>query len=130
MIDSFSPEDFAQGVKATKSFFDTARSVVGLLKDARDVLPESEGKDRASRALAEAEKAAALAEAQLATAFGYQLCRQHFPPIVMLEVGYKRDGQRVSECPICGNDTAKPFTYTRTAAPRAEPNDSNANTTA
>jgi len=76
-------------------------------------------------ALAVATTNTAIAEAQLAQAFGYELCRCEFPPTPMLTVGHhtrdsgaKHAGDSVYECPKCGRDTASPFLYERTAPPR------------
>jgi hypothetical protein len=60
-----------------------------------------------------------IAEAELAKAFGYELCKCDFPPTPMLTVGYfnwnhganKKEGDPVYECPKCGYNTAGPFNY-------------------
>lgn len=67
-------------------------------------------------ALDKASKATAIAEAQVAQALGYQLCKCEFPPTPMLTVGSTgRDDKAatVYQCPKCKHDTAAPFTFNR-----------------
>jgi hypothetical protein len=103
-----------------KTGFDTLRTAMGLVKDVQGVLPEGEKKDVVSRTLDEADKQLVLAEAQIAQALGYPLCRCQFPPIPMLKVGWasvqrsdvKYGGQtRVDahECPKCGQSDVQPY---------------------
>jgi hypothetical protein len=101
-----------------KTLIDTWRSALGFVKDARDLIPEGENKEAASEALENAEKAAVVAEAQIAQALGYELCRCEFPPTPMLRVGYMapwgdRKGGPVHECPKCEQDTAGPWMWER-----------------
>jgi hypothetical protein len=104
----------AGAVAGAKTGFDMLRAAIGLVRDVQGVLPEGEKKDVVGRTLAEADKQVALAEAQIAQALGYPLCRCQFPPIPMLKVGWtsvpkpdpKRGGNRMvdvdaHECPKC-----------------------------
>lgn len=78
----------AEGLELVKSSFDTFRAAIGLVRDVQSALPESEKKDVVARTLAEADKQVAVAEAQIAQALGYSLCRCQFPPTAMLKVGW------------------------------------------
>lgn len=89
------------------------RSAVGLVKDVEGVLPPEKAK-AVTTAIDASEKQLAIAEATIAQGLGYTLHHCVFPPPIMLDVGYRRDGTRVLECPNCGGDTAAPFSFTRT----------------
>jgi hypothetical protein len=94
-----------------------------MVKDARSGGSVSEKQEKAiDNALTIASSNAALAEAQLAVAFGFEMCKCEFPPTPMLTVGYKGGGQAgegpVFECPKCGFNTAGIWSYTRTKPPR------------
>lgn len=57
----------------------------------------------------EADNKLCVAEAQLAQAPGYPLCRCTFPPTLMLAVGAGWDIRQqaridIHECPVCGRD--------------------------
>lgn len=117
MTDYFDPETIVRGAGAPKSAFDAMRDLLGLYKDAKDVLPEGK-KEAAALAISNSEKQIAIAEAQIAQALGYQLCRCEFPPVIMLAVGtiedhVARTNKAVFECPSCGTDTAYPFGFHR-----------------
>lgn len=90
-----------QPLKDALSFF---RDAVGLAKDAKGLLKEGPEKEAISQALAKAESSASLAEAQIAKALGYPLCRCTFPPQIMLASGrhLKRD-LLTYKCASCGN---------------------------
>jgi hypothetical protein len=119
------PADIATvvgAIAALKPTFDALRSAMGLLKDAKELLPPGDQRGAAiSQALATAESTSRIAEAEVAKALGYELCKCEFPPTPMLTVG-SLDGRpntgQVYECPKCGFNTAYPFTYTRTAPER------------
>ncbi len=122
LFDPTTLQQIKQAADAAKAAFDTFKAALGLVREAKDALPSSEQKEAISRALDEAEKSAQVAQAQLAAALGYELCRAHFPPVVMLDVGFisrgPKEGTRVFECPMCGNKSPGTFSYTRTAPPR------------
>jgi hypothetical protein len=98
------------GLAAAKSGFETLRTALGLVKDAQGMLPAGERKDAVARTLEEADKQVRLAEAQIAQALGYKLCRCAFPPTPMLAVGYTPGLVRevVHECPRCRENDASP----------------------
>lgn len=118
------PGSWVAGAGALKTVFETLRSAIGLVRDARDLKQPDAMQTRAIEdALQTAEKAARIAEAEIAKALGYELCKCEFPPNIMLTVGYhnERGGGRkgpVYECPRCGQNTAGPWMYERTASPR------------
>lgn len=100
------PNTWTQGAAAFKSIFESLRSAIGMLRDLR-------GSGEASRregelidaALDKATKAAAVAEAEVAKALGYQLCKCEFPPTPMLygwqhRPGWSGSGLRMSQVQI------------------------------
>lgn len=103
-----------------KAGIDMLRNAVGLVKDVRDALPSGEKRDAITSAIDQSAKQLLIAEAQIASGLGYQLCRCEFPPTIMLTAGHlsgrgnpPRTGP-VYECPKCGSNTAAPFTFERT----------------
>jgi hypothetical protein len=129
------------GLALAKSGFDTLRTAIGLVKDVQEVLPPGEKKETVARTLEEAGKQVRLAEAQIAQALGYPLCRCDFPPTPMFAVGYrspiaptdkaimievaKKQGHAavsggivVHECPRCGQNDAGPWAWDRTVSGR------------
>jgi hypothetical protein len=82
------PNTWLHGATALKAGFDAFRSAVGLVRDTEKAL----GRDEASKkvinqALDHAVSTAAIAEAEIAKALGYELCKCQFPPTIMLTVG-------------------------------------------
>jgi len=115
------PITIASAAGALKSTFDALRSAMGLLKDAKELLPSGDQRQAAiSQALVTAESSSKIAEAEIAKALGYELCKCQFPPTPMLTVGsidipqMKLRGP-VFECPRCGFNTAGLWSYTRIA---------------
>jgi hypothetical protein len=100
--------------------------LIGMIRDVASVGGGTKEQQEAiEKALVTAESFIAIAEAQVAQALGYELCRAHYPPVIMTVVGFfnrphmgREAGDPVYECPECGNDTAGPFMYTRTAPGR------------
>jgi hypothetical protein len=76
------------GMAALKAGLDTAKTALGIVKDAKDMLPSSDQKQRIETALAHANEKMAESEAGVANALGYTLCRCQFPPTPMLLVGH------------------------------------------
>jgi hypothetical protein len=77
-------------------------------------------------ALTVASSNVAIAEAQLAQAFGYELCKCEFPPTPMKTVGYfghnigrHKDTDPVYECPKCGATNAGPYKFERNTTLRS-----------
>jgi hypothetical protein len=120
------PHTWAQGATAFKSMFEGFRAALGLLKDVRGLGTEKPDQAKAiTAALEKAEEAAKVAEAEIAKALGYELCKCQFPPVAMLTVGYLdigfaryQEGDPVYECPRCGYCTAGPYDFQRIAPKR------------
>lgn len=84
---------------------------LGLVKKAKDVLPESKDKEAIEKSLEEADQAVHVAEAQIAKALGYNLCKCTFPPQIMLSNGYKESNYTHEEefiCPKCKKSSISP----------------------
>ena len=110
--------ELPEGFNEIKAALDLFRSAVGTVSGLRDLLPEGEKREAATKTLEEASKAAEIAEATIAQALGYELCRCEFPPIPMLKIGHltpygTRDTKDVYECPKCGQNTAGAWQFTR-----------------
>jgi hypothetical protein len=120
------PMTIASGLAALKPAFDALRSVIGLIKETKDLLPKDEKTAAIEAALLTAESSSKIAEAEVAKALGYELCMAHFPPLIMLVVGYHiantdastRTGKPVFECPQCKRSTAGPWKFARTDQPK------------
>jgi hypothetical protein len=122
------PNTWLQGATALKAAFDAFRSAVGLVRDTEKAISRDDAQRKVvDEALDHAVRTAAIAEAEIAKALGYELCKCEFPPTVMLTVGFKSErGQTgsgpVFECPKCGYTTAGPWAYTRIVAERPPSN--------
>lgn len=104
----------ASSIALLKGGIDAIRSAIGLTKDAQGLLPGNANADTVSRALDQAEQQVKIAEAQIAQALGYKLCRCEFPPHPMLLVGYQQGinehgiptrHRDVFKCPCCKRTT-------------------------
>jgi hypothetical protein len=120
------PNTWLTGATALKAAFDAFRAAIGGVKDIRAIAGGTEEQKKVvDNALDHAISTAAIAEAEVAKAFGYELCKCQFPPTVMLTVGYKSGGDAgsgpVFECPKCGYHTAGMWAFTRTAAKQQPP---------
>jgi hypothetical protein len=95
--------------QSVKYGFDALRSALETLKSFKESLGYSKDSDELNAKLSAADKQIKFAEAQLAQALGYELCRAHFPPVPMLlnRVDEKRI-VRVYRCPECGRDEPPP----------------------
>jgi hypothetical protein len=116
------PVTIASGIAAAKTAFDALRAAIGLVKDSKELLPQGPKTEVISAALATAVSSSQFAEAEIAKALGYELCKCEFPPTPMLTVGSIQATATtwvpVFECPKCGYNTAGPRRYTRTAPER------------
>lgn len=113
------PQVYAQGANAFKAIFDSLRSAIDMVRDIRSKPDGGIDSEKAliDTALEKADKATAIAQAEVAKALGYELCKCEFPPIPMLtvgsiQVGSKREGA-VYECPKCKFNTAYPYKFER-----------------
>ena len=124
MIDISNPLDWAEATQAFKNTFDIFRSAIGLARDAQNS-PNATitQKEAVEKTLMQAEKAAKIAEVQIAKLLGYELCHCQFPPTAMLTVGrgngrgLPHSDKQIYECPKCGFNTAGGWGYTRIAPP-------------
>jgi hypothetical protein len=112
-------------ISALKPIFDALRSAIGLVKDTKDLLPNSDKKIAITAALATAESSSMIAEAEVAKALGYELCKCT-PPTIMLTVGVHNGRSKlgigpVYECPRCGYNSAGPYMYNRIVSERVGP---------
>jgi hypothetical protein len=117
------PMTIMAGVSAVKTAFETLRSAIGLVRETKDLLPNDAKTAVITAALDNAETSSKLAEAEVAKALGYELCKCEFPPTPVLTVGMSAREPKsgpVFECPKCGVDTSYPYTYHRTV-PYREP---------
>src|SRR5262249_23298568 len=101
----------------------------GMVRDVKSLGGGTEQERKAiDQALTVASSNVAIAEAQLAQALGYELCRCQFPPTPMTTVGYFTTsqgghhelGDPVYECPKCGRTNAGPFMFERPRAKTGE----------
>ena len=90
-------------IEALKGAFSLLGSAIGLAKRAKDLLPEGPEKKAVEQNLEEAERGSKLAEAQIAQALGYMLCKCTFPPQIMLKTGHSRAHGDHFQCPRCGS---------------------------
>src|SRR6266550_7653138 len=117
------PGSWMAGATALKTAFDSVRSAISMVRDVRSLGGGTEQEKRAiDTALTVASSSTAIAEAQLAQAFGYELCKCDFPPTPMVTVGYRghrhaghKETDPIYECPKCGHNNAGPWNYQRTA---------------
>ena len=86
-------------IKALGEGIKALGSVVAIIKQAIDLLPDSSKKADAQSVLEKAERELRIAEATAAEALKYQLCRKHFPPVIMLS-----KGNGIWVCPECGDE--------------------------
>ena len=78
------------------------RTALAALKQAIDLMPDSTQKADAAAALERAQREFKIAEAETAQKMGYEICRKHFPPEIMLS-----EDDTVWECSECGNKKDK-----------------------
>ena len=115
------PQVYAQGANAFKAIFDSLRSAIGMVRELRGKPDGGSEKEKAliDAALDTADQSTAIAQAQVAKALGYELCKCEFPPTAMLTVGTHNgrsgpeEGGAVYECPKCKFNTAAPWNFNR-----------------
>jgi hypothetical protein len=86
-------------IGAMKQALGTLGTALGILKQAKELLPAGPERDEFTETLEQAERKLKLAESQAAQALGYELCRKHFPPEIMLS-----EDEMIWKCPKCGNE--------------------------
>jgi len=82
---------------AAKSAAESLVHFRGLLEALRKLVEAGAPKDEIVQKLKEAEQQVSSAEAHMAQRLGYEICRAHWPPVVMLE-----KEPRLWCCPECG----------------------------
>jgi Holliday junction resolvasome RuvABC DNA-binding subunit len=83
---------------AIKESLVSMATALNLLKQLKDSLPKGSNKEEATKALEQAERQLKLAEAQTMHSLGYEICRNHELPEIMLS----KDDLNW-ECPKCKN---------------------------
>jgi hypothetical protein len=86
-------------IESMKQAFGTLSTALSVLKQAKELLPDGSDKDNIDKALKRAERQLKLAESQAAQGLGYELCKNHFPPEIMLS-----GNDAHWKCPECGNE--------------------------
>lgn len=103
--------------QAVKSGFDAFKAVLDTFKSIKEMYNADPAKHEAATiAVTAAEKELKFAEARLAQALGYELCRAHFPPIPMLK--NRIDPQSVEtiyRCPECATESPSPEYFAKEA---------------
>lgn len=87
----FDPESIRQ-------VFISLSTVLTLLKQAKDLLPESSKKQEIGQTIEKIDRELTLAEVESARALGYEICRNHWPAGIMLSADNKN-----WKCSHCGN---------------------------
>ncbi len=96
-------DTFRQALSDVKLAFDLFRESIGLFRSAKDLLPDSDEKKAASKALEEAELKSKLAEASLAKSLGFILCPKCWPPSVITAIKVYRQLE-IYRCPSCSTE--------------------------
>ena len=73
-------------------------TTINTLKSLKDLIPSNKEKAEFDKILEEAEKNLKIAEAEIAKGFGYQICRRHFPPGILLDLDEFK-----LKCNTCGH---------------------------
>ena len=96
--------------EAVKAGFDGFRSALDTFKRLREMFKNDPEKHKELGAdLEQAEKEIQLAEAQIAQALGYKLCKAHFPPIPMLlDHVHPEYTEAIFKCPECKRESPTP----------------------
>jgi hypothetical protein len=120
------------GINALHTAVQAIRSAIGIIADIRSAggKANKQQEEAIDTAITLANQNAAIAEAQLALSFGYELCKCEFPPTPMRTVGRhikatahgKKEGDPVYECPKCGYNTAGRDDYERLASKKLTTN--------
>jgi hypothetical protein len=106
-----------QWMQDVKNAFDLVRLALGTASDVKALLPDGPQRQAATAAIENAENQTKIAEASIAKALGYELCKCSFPPTPMLTVGHRMTAGKpviVFECSKCSITTAGGFSFTRT----------------
>jgi len=118
MPDLGTPEQWQETVTTVRDGVEAARRAFELVKRycGAGQKATQEDEEETEKAIAEAEAAALIADANIAKALGYLICRCQFPPTAMLTVGQHHGRGRegpVYECPRCKSNNAGGWSYKR-----------------
>src|ERR1043166_3839523 len=80
-----------------KSWSEAAAAALAALKAAKDLLPAGKKKQDAEKAIEAAERDLQLAHVSAAKDLGFELCRRHWPPGIMIV-----DDRDIYVCRDCG----------------------------
>lgn len=86
-------------LEALKHGLNIIAVALGLLKQAKDLLPDGKDKEEISGSIEHAEKQMKTAEIQIAQSMGHKICRNHWPSGIMISSDNKN-----WKCPVCGNE--------------------------
>ncbi len=86
-------------IESIKQVISTFGTVLTALKQAKELLPDSSQKQELNVAIESAERQLKIAESQTAQSMGYELCKNHFPPEIMLS-----SDNESWKCPVCRNE--------------------------
>lgn len=100
-------DDLTTAMQSVRNGISLLSDTIGLVKQTKDALPDSQNKQAIEQSLEEASKATKLAEAQIAQALGYKLCQCTFPPQIMLSEGYI-EYEEVFKCRACSKSSKRP----------------------
>ena len=85
-------------IESIKQGFATLGTALTVLKQAKDLMPDGPKKSEINETLEKAERQIKIAESQTAQGIGFELCRNYFPPEIMLS------GDNINwQCPECNN---------------------------
>lgn len=82
----------------------SVKNALGIVKEAKELLPDSPQKTVATNKIEEAEDSLKIAETEAAKAMGHKLCQCTFPSQIML---YDRS-KNVDRCLKCGDEIKRP----------------------
>jgi len=95
--------DDASVITYLSDYIRASKDLIEIFKGLKNLLPKGERAEEAQERIDQAEKALRASEAQLAKAFGYNLCQCTFPPQIMLSQGrHPRLGDEIFKCDKCG----------------------------
>ena len=91
-------------LSSLKEGIDALKIGLSLWKQGKDLIPDSDKKQEAEKAFTEAESKLKLGEEKIAVELGYEICRVHWPPEIMLTIAGNRN---IWKCPKCGEELDK-----------------------
>ncbi|CAG1016360.1 hypothetical protein ANAEL_05580 [Anaerolineales bacterium] len=86
-------------IEALKQGLSAIAAILGMLKQAKDLLPDGKNKEEIADQVEKAERQMQTAEIQIAKILGHEICTNHWPSGIMLSADKKH-----WKCPMCGNE--------------------------